>query len=719
MISTDYLVYVQNAINIVRSLVIKQDMAAITLNRSLKELGDTIPESPYNWKYYLNLAGIKYDNGNVYTANDNIYIRSLDTNVNILLTPETLAQHPITLNELQLKGLLYKKLLNKYPDEEFYIDGILNPIDLTTSVDSKDFTILYYNKYLIEKNEVNLMPQMQEWVYNFCNRWFNPGYCLTDKHYPYVFIGDVFLHLVKLIIDLRLKNCKTNMAHSYHVWNYLGGFYELDQYRDVIMQPQAMFLYLNIEYLVKNNSTQKNLDLFNDGLITPSKLKLKKYNLIHNVKTTYNQVVEDHNVIAGSDVFAIKIDLDRENNIVNVNEIETLEKTIEVLNPLGLLNSNEATKQKEIIDENSLKTIYTNLPTGILEVSNIPDPTSSLVDALYEKVTQWIYMANEDYIKYDYTINNVSGITQPITITPKQAVVILLAIDKLLTGETLTSILHLTLTDVLDEYVMTDEQILKLIERKYYYQRINLPNGESLIWDKFEYIKNSLVLPEYIFNVEDYVDYGTRLVNMRIQHILLIGTESENFGKSQLKSVLNCFNRTVELDLTPYITFNQFFNHLGLDLRDLSNKTLRDLMITILIEYLGIGKDVIETENLVKGVMNILKTLTSYSLQYTYLINDNRINKIDWPMLGITDISNTLDPDFADFSIESKIGINTLEPFDYFADTLNVTISYSGNVSLGRDEGIVGTISGNSNIVCQLESIVDGNIINTRSLSGE
>ena len=82
-----------------------------------------------------------------------MYVGSLDTLETILFSKENLELHPLTRESYQFGTRYYYNLLNKYPNQEFLIKGILYPCDINKAIEAEDGEILSYQSDLVEEQE--------------------------------------------------------------------------------------------------------------------------------------------------------------------------------------------------------------------------------------------------------------------------------------------------------------------------------------------------------------------------------------------------------------------------------------------------------------------------------------------------------------------------------------------------------------------------------------
>ena len=116
----------------------------------------------------------------------------------------------------------YYELIAKYPDQHLLVDGICNPIDFETAYKAEEYSILDYDRSLVEEQEVDLIPKLNRQIIETCNRFHSRGYGAFDPTFNALKVGILAVHLPGMIIALREQYIKTEQVHSFHIWNYLG-----------------------------------------------------------------------------------------------------------------------------------------------------------------------------------------------------------------------------------------------------------------------------------------------------------------------------------------------------------------------------------------------------------------------------------------------------------------------------------------------------------------
>lgn len=242
--STQLSIYWQDCYDLARTLKIKSKFLAYNIELGVgivNEDADWQSRPQDQWRYYLNLAG-------EYHAHDTrMTVLSLDTQTIIPFDKATLANHPTTRREYAIGSTYYLELVRRYPKQEHLIISILNPIDLTTAINAEEGEILWYREDLVEGREANLIEELQLFIHRHYRAHLTSNYIDTTDNAGMVFLWNLYQQLPVQIQAIRLNNCKTDYAHSFHIWRYLDGYNRLARYQNSLTEEQTLYLYRNIE----------------------------------------------------------------------------------------------------------------------------------------------------------------------------------------------------------------------------------------------------------------------------------------------------------------------------------------------------------------------------------------------------------------------------------------------------------------------------------------
>ena len=234
---------------LIRSMVVKSNHAVNATNQKLiNTFGDSAvdPYNPHSWKYYLNVAG-KY-----HPTDKEMKVISLDTQQEILFSPDNLRLQTATQKAYRPGSRFYYALIAKYPDQEFLINCILNPSDINYAINAEEGSILSYDATLVEPTENTLIMELESFIKIFNARWDVQAFSLTDEFYSYCQRFILGQQLVIKLLNLRTKRRKTEEVHSFHLREYLASHHRLDRWLPYLERDQALWLYRNIKFLERN-----------------------------------------------------------------------------------------------------------------------------------------------------------------------------------------------------------------------------------------------------------------------------------------------------------------------------------------------------------------------------------------------------------------------------------------------------------------------------------
>lgn len=241
--------YMSDTISLVRSLVVKSEITAKKINQALvKQYGEgaVYQEYPDTWKYYMNLAG-------EYHSTDQIMkVISLDTHELIDFTVENMKLHIATAKAYQHGTRYYYSLARKFPSQVPLILAITNPVNKQVAINAPDLTILTWRRDLVETQEDNLILEIQNYIRNYLSRNTVIGFNNIYDYYPVLTYANLWMSLPSKIMNIRLKNCKTEKTHSFHMTQYLASHGRLDRFIPYLTLEQVMYLYHNIDRLNKH-----------------------------------------------------------------------------------------------------------------------------------------------------------------------------------------------------------------------------------------------------------------------------------------------------------------------------------------------------------------------------------------------------------------------------------------------------------------------------------
>ncbi len=303
--------YLSSCLRLIASLRIKCQTSCSLMNNFLTERGVIVDDNDKsNYPYYNMLCG-NTDNNHIWSYhrlitdpegkldigsyNSVVTVRSHDSLIltDIPFNKQTFANNnnPKTRDSYVVGSLNMKQLLNEFPHLETLLMGVVYPAigksypflntlnTIQDVVNAKDFTILAYDETLLEPYEDNVLEELQNHIYRFVNKWHNPFYVGNASLYMAQFWSNLTNSLFLKLLNIRLANCKTYRAHSYHVERYLASYFELDKFMRYMTRKQIMFFYRNIAWLSLNVGKNEIFDLLKDRLLTDRCIALNEISI--------------------------------------------------------------------------------------------------------------------------------------------------------------------------------------------------------------------------------------------------------------------------------------------------------------------------------------------------------------------------------------------------------------------------------------------------------
>ena len=637
MASNDYDVYVSECISLARSLVIKSEQTINAINRYLQQVGHSVPEYSANngegwkeWKYYLNVNGEYYldpltpDSPRL-GYDEKMYITSLDTQTEILFDKSTLALNPLTLSEYKGYGRYYEALVTKYPEQVELIRRILNPVDMDAAWEAKNYAILQYDTNFVDFNEFNLIDELQSWIYRFTGRYDTDAFAISHRYYAASQLGIIYLMILGEIINIRLKNCKTPFAHSYHVWNYLGDYYGLDKFKELIYHDQALWLYRNIDELVVKGGIKETLDFLKKEFSEPFGLHLKSIELEKDTvklleSLSFEPFITKHPYGTNPAVYGTRSDVAR---------------LYDQLKGQAFLNG-VLQKEKEVEVADSLKYSTRNsFATGIIECDSSQEAQVGLVNYIAERFNNWLFLAAE---RTSPEWQNVPGSfplkfpldvpgSGTVLVSPAEAAAIMMFIGRRLQNDS---------DDVIPSFWVRE---VPYMDENVDYTALIKSGTESrfLTDERIAFILDGMddIQPRQITSVEAYLEYVDAIVNKKAVLALMVGSENDPLGKSQLREAIDCLFVDAYCKLTPFTTFSELFDFMQINMDFIGAEeyaTISGQIVSMLVGNIqtneGLSSPYFE-------IMEIMRLLSKYT---TMFVSGQRSTYeiLDWPMLGIT-----------------------------------------------------------------------------------
>ena len=599
-------IYIKDTIRLANTISVKSTITSTVMNDRLSIIygsQNIDTDDKKTWKYYLNISG------QYHFSDTKMYITSLDTLETILFSVENLSKHTLTRENYQFGTRYYYSLLEQYPEQETLIKGILYPCDIQTAIDAVDGTILSYQKDLVEEQEATLIPELSEWCKRYQARWRVDAYIHRDTLYPAAQIGVMYLNMVGRIIALRLKRCKTNEAHSFHIKAYLGSHNKLHEFIPYYTLKQKLWLYRNISYIQHNSGSRSNFNLLVDKILTDRAIPLAEFNIEH--KDNFIDGYTDYSIVR-KNINSYSATPD--------NQEFTLSEIYEKENPLLSENpeyNNNVYKEVHKCISNSPSS---RVKTKLLE-SHMLDYTNSEKYSLPNTlINHWPYMAAIGL--FDAKVNIVDPATnEPLLLSAEDAFIFyfLLTIKKHDLGE-IERIPPWLCCRVLIPQLPTDDDLISVsLNNTYTKQEV-----QSLL-NRVPFLSRCRTSIQFI-----------NLIKKIYNHDNTEWFKASNIGDLwQNTSYVNMVNRTrqdiwVEFSSTGKLV-KDWMSEKHITTLDYSKLELDYLLKTLLESSSGYQElDELNVAKIQSAMISTIERLSSYSIQIVKEINEEEILVLYW-----------------------------------------------------------------------------------------
>lgn len=670
MSQANYDLYEAGVKTLAKTLVVKSVATANAINKYVESLTGTPVDStnPATWKYYMNLGGIYHD------IDTPMVIKSLDTQQSIVFSTDELKAHIATRKAYAYGSQYYNDLVAAYPDQEMLILGILNPIDVSTAVNAADNVILWYDPELVESNESNLIPNLQKWINGYMYRWSVPNYSLVDPLYVPAQLATMFAFMPSAILNIRLANCRTLYAHSFHVKEYLASNGGLDEYVTWLDLGQALWLYRNIRYVLRNPGTTATFKLLVDNVLTPKGIPLASFNMRFNTQNMPASVVPVIEYVRK----AINLGF----NLSGTNIRSTTEMLTEEA-PLARSNQNYLGYFESVTDGAFQSSLMDNLPVKLLE-SNLTDTTDSSPFPLTAMlINEWLHLASMGLLESFITVSNPAKATS-YTLSMPDAFILYYYTFFAQYGIFLDTIPTFTATCVLKPDTPTVADMQAMVSSKYV-PTAYLQQAHDLLPPKF--------FNQYL-SVEGFYSAVSSLHDALLSQ-RLIYTQLQSFqGRAQAEAaILSLYEDVAVVMPTNTYDYPLWLKDRTIDLTSMSSAEYGTLAQALVAAATGIAVGTTDTLSATQQAMLAIMTkLSSYSVQYARVITPQGILVADWSAVRLGDVmrheKRTTYVDSAPTMLTDKdvhIGIRLQADLQLDSPSVEVTIHNKISVDLNTD----------------------------------
>lgn len=617
MSSIKYQLYVDGVMRLAKSIILKDESVAAAVNTDVNlrglATGFTVDlQRPETWKYYLNLAGLYHPMDTPMT------IVSLDTMETISFDVDTLKTHRATVREYRQNSRYYNDLIEKYPNQETLISGILNPIPLDRVLSAPNYTILYFDASEVEPQETDLISRLQDWIYAYVRRWYIRDYNVTDNLFDVAFLGVLFAQFPGVIMALRQDNVRTYRAHSFHVWSYLESTGRLGRFRGYLTEQQQMWLYRNIRWVFLNSGKQETFEALVENLLTKRSIPIGHYQHRVNVATISTDLY-------GKAEFE-RLPLNLTEIVTKAKPIRTINYVLEKEAPLARDNALYLEEHQALANNAFSKAATQEGPSRVME-SEMLDRSELLPITLKEfQIQHWFYLAASGKYTASITVNNPYT-TEQLRMSVKDAALLWFYLGVKINGVQLLQI----------------PPIVARVVRRMPLPVFNVLRGRVGPLVKDSEIRTILGDHEPIrslISTEAFYDITETMHKTYLKQRVYHHNEQHYFKRAELEmTIMGCYQDYI-CSFTNHTTFDAYFTALGWDINAIPLSDLKLMFDQISKVALGADlKDVKSARDIQTAMLQMMRQLGAYTTQIIQNINEQPAIIVDQPTARLGTLS--------------------------------------------------------------------------------
>jgi len=630
--------YIQDTINLTKSINVKNSNEAKSYNELIKQV---YPSHTVNlldkssWRYYKHLFG------EYHSLDTPITVISIDNGTSILLNRETLNLHRRTKTEILKYGLLYKQLVDQYPQQELYIKAVIcnrQYSSIEEIIALENFTIVSYLTSLVEDNEKDLIFELQSSINNYKQIRMVPYYAISDNLFLASQYHVFYNFILTKILAIRLKNTKTFKAHTFHIRNYLASHHYLDNSYTQLTKKQALFLYRNLLYLNNHSGQNRIFNILIDNLFTERNISVVNYiykqeNEVDDsnyIKYSFNQrLLNDAELVYSPNDFSLANIKDKELNT-------------------AYNNIKELTYNIGKIDKRFKNSLFNLLLTKNLETIIIDNTDTVRHKLIPTIIDYWAYLLKTNKINFLVTIVDPVTNTE-LKLNTKDLFKLFVVVLYKVNGININTFPSFHIDRVFKDPIPTNEELLGVCYSKQHW-----------FDDTLDEIRANVPTYTWITTSSQYEEYISNVYRLNIGLWLLLTNYSDKNVNGQFEYMIERMHKrdTYTFDNE---TVESFLIRVGISgLLEYEPAVLESLSFTILNNLYDNKLDFINSYRFIqKAMVEVFKKFNSYTVQ---ILSDYYSSS---PTLS--------GPEDVRYSISRNVS-NHIRYYDFF--TLNIGIGY-------------------------------------------
>lgn len=623
--------YIDSNKTLIKTLMIKSSYGIHAINKELiLTHGENAVDlaDPYSWKYYKNAAG------EYHSTDTPMMIISLDTRQQIVFSADNLLRHTATAEGYRYGTRYYHALVSQYPTQEFLIHGILNPCPKAKAIAAENGVILSYPRSLVEESETTLIMELESFIKLFQARWDVQAFALTDPYYGTVQRALLGLQLLPKLLNLRLKRCKTDEVHTFHLREYLASHHELDRWLPYLTREQALWLYRNVCYLERNAGKVDNFNALLENLLNKRDIPVAEYTirqfaqfdaLGYPLLLARRKQIGKATPAANAPYVSLPSFYDKELKTTYGNQ--------------RFFDLNEQ-KMTHALSVSSSSVVQTkDLESDMVDLTDsVPDP---LPDVL---LRQWVGMTHQGL--YNVAVNfQDPKTTETYSLLSRDAIIYMLYLTCKMEGIPFVKVPATSVVKFRLHPKPPLEELTRFIE----------PHMEELNAVVTDLWNQQPVLTE-CFSVSMFYETAYQLYNQCLKHWYLLARTHDVYARGVLeKIILKMFGSQLQ-DFSNGELVDVWRSRNNLPVFDRSYPEALKLIQEIFERATGYKlNETNKIRNVQLALISLFEAMSSYSIQFIVDVNDSRVVMLNGAALRVGDIEESVN-DYA----RVKVGTHAL-----------------------------------------------------------
>ena len=589
--NVEFNAYIQKTIAFARTIVIKCEDLALLDNRLMEQYyGINSGTDKSKWRYYLHL------NGEYHSTDEIMKVQSLDNSDIIDFTKANLDIHPATKRAYRLGSYYYTRLTEKYPAQSNLINGIINPIPPSESIPANNYQILRYNKDYVLWNEYQLMTALQNHIDTMVQNSFKTEYLYTDNLMLTTLLGNLYGSLVSAILMIREEAEGTRYAHEFHIWSKLASHGISTIYKSVLDNKQTMWLYRNIDWVLRKQGRIQTFDSLVDIILTHRNIPLARHEAIQTTTDQLEKLVPTPAFISRPVNLQSRLGLS--SRMLTVNELIVKE------NKVAIDNAQEEVFSVSTAEYNISSGVHSDIPTKVLE-STMVDATDRNTNTIMRVLhNHWLYLTANDLYQINHDFVDFRTGTHFKLSTSDAYILWAYLLDKN----------RNTVQEFIPAY--TYFNVRKILPPNYLVL-MGLGDKDILTEDVAKDILKVTVEYSRIISPDVFFSKAKEVFDKQWEHRKLYSRVLNLFTHTRVKNAVEGLYETGAVYLTGEKRYRDWLNKLELNFDDYSEDDCLELAWTIWKKVTGWENAAFMTiAEQQKQLINLMRDLTSYTVQY-------------------------------------------------------------------------------------------------------